>query len=334
MATVFINGTRYDTDKGGAATTIAGASTTSYTLTPSDTGKYVSFEVTPSDGANTGSAVGSERVGPIIDPANADLINLTLSHGTLSPDFVTGTTAYSASVTNAVSTITATPTVSDASATVAVNGAVVISGQASGDINLNVGVNAITVLVTARDGMTTKTYTVTVTRAPDSSGGGSSGGGSNPTADTNTGVIVLVNGKPENAGSLTTSTQGAQTVTTITVDRQKLEQKLDSEGDNAVVTVPINTDSDIRIGQLPGDLVKKMENMQAVLEVKTDTASYRLPARQIRIDDVSAQLGTGVELKDIILRVEIANPTADMVKVVEDSAAKGNLTIVATAFRV
>ena len=156
---------RYDTDKGGAAAPIAGAATTTYTLTAADTGKYISFEVTPSNGSNPGSAVESERVGPIIDTANANLINLTLSSGVLSPDFAATTTAYSASVANSVSTIAVTPTVSDANATVTVNGNQVTSGAASGNINLNVGSNIITVLVTAQNGTTTKTYTVSVTRA-------------------------------------------------------------------------------------------------------------------------------------------------------------------------
>jgi hypothetical protein len=57
-----------------------------------------------------------------------------------------------------------TPTTQDANATVTVNGAVVISGTASGLISLNEGANTITVTVTAEDGVTTKTYTIDVTR--------------------------------------------------------------------------------------------------------------------------------------------------------------------------
>ncbi|WP_171056436.1 cadherin-like beta sandwich domain-containing protein, partial [Paenibacillus sinopodophylli] len=46
-----------------------------------------------------------------------------------------------------------------------VNGIAVASGAASGDISLSVGSNTITTVVTAEDGITTKTYTLTVTRA-------------------------------------------------------------------------------------------------------------------------------------------------------------------------
>lgn len=93
-----------------------------------------------------------------------DLSNLTLSKGTLTPAFASGTTSYTATVTNDVYSLTITPTTVDANATVTVNGQLVTSGMPSEEIQLNVGDNDITVTVTAQDG-TTKTYTVKVTRA-------------------------------------------------------------------------------------------------------------------------------------------------------------------------
>jgi len=97
---------------------------------------------------------------------NANLSNLTLSTGALTPVFVTATTSYTQSVANTVTSLTVTPTTSDAAATVTVNGTAVTSGTASGAIALNVGPNTITTAVTAQDGTTKQTYTVTVTRAP------------------------------------------------------------------------------------------------------------------------------------------------------------------------
>ncbi|MEH0069509.1 cadherin-like beta sandwich domain-containing protein [Pannonibacter sp. Pt2-lr] len=99
----------------------------------------------------------------------ATLANLVLSQGTLTPAFASGTTIYTASVGNAVTSLTVTPTVTDANATVTVNGNTVASGNASGPINLNVGDNTITVVGTAQDGVTTQTYTVTVNRAAPAS---------------------------------------------------------------------------------------------------------------------------------------------------------------------
>jgi hypothetical protein len=96
---------------------------------------------------------------------DATLSGLSLSAGTLTPTFSSGTITYTASVANANSTITVTPTKNNANASIKVNNVAVNSGSASGNISLNVGDNIITTVVTAQDGSTTKTYTVTVTRA-------------------------------------------------------------------------------------------------------------------------------------------------------------------------
>jgi gliding motility-associated-like protein len=98
--------------------------------------------------------------------ANATLSGLVLSNGTLSPAFTGGATSYTASVSNATTSITVTPTASDPNATVTVNSVTVGSGTASGAVALNVGVNTINTIVTASDGVTTKAYTVAVTRLP------------------------------------------------------------------------------------------------------------------------------------------------------------------------
>jgi subtilisin-like proprotein convertase family protein len=95
--------------------------------------------------------------------SNADLSALTTTAGALS--FNPATTSYTASVPNATTSVTVTPTVAQANATVRVNTVVVASGAASGNINLTVGTNTITTIVTAQDGTTTRTYTLTVTRA-------------------------------------------------------------------------------------------------------------------------------------------------------------------------
>ncbi len=101
--------------------------------------------------------------------ADATLSNLTISQGTLSPAFSSSATSYTASVGNGVTSLTVTPTVNQANATVTVNGTPVTSGAASGAITLDVGNNTITTVVTAQDGVTTNTYTIVVTRA---AGGG------------------------------------------------------------------------------------------------------------------------------------------------------------------
>ncbi len=101
---------------------------------------------------------------------NSELSSLTLSSGTLTPGFSGAISAYTATVPNATSSITITPTRADANATIQVRVnagayAAVTSGSASGSLPLIVGSNTIEILVTAQDA-STKTYTVLVSRAP------------------------------------------------------------------------------------------------------------------------------------------------------------------------
>ena len=85
---------------------------------------------------------------------------------TLSPAFDADTETYTASVANSVATTTVTAMATDADATVAVTPSTDADAVTSGhQVNLGVGPTTITATVTAEDGMTTKTYTVVVTRA-------------------------------------------------------------------------------------------------------------------------------------------------------------------------
>ena len=96
------------------------------------------------------------------------LSDLTLSSGTLSPSIASDNTSYSASVVNAVTSIIITPTVTDETASMKVNGTTVASGSASASIPLSVGLTTITIVVTAEVGATTSIYTISIERPPSS----------------------------------------------------------------------------------------------------------------------------------------------------------------------
>ncbi|OMF50636.1 hypothetical protein BK138_26980 [Paenibacillus rhizosphaerae] len=120
---------------------------------------------------------------------SAALSHLTISSGTLSPAFVPETTSYTANVPYAVSSIKVNATMKDNSATMTVNGSPVASAQPSQDISLNVGVNPITIIVAAKD-LSTKTYTISVTRANrETNEGGSSDNGSSGSGSNNGGSV-------------------------------------------------------------------------------------------------------------------------------------------------
>jgi hypothetical protein len=98
-----------------------------------------------------------------VKAANANLSALTISAGTFTPVFASGTYSYTVSENSATASVTVNPTQVIAGSVIKVNGTTVASGSNSGAIVLSAGPNTITIVVTSA-GNTTETYTITVTR--------------------------------------------------------------------------------------------------------------------------------------------------------------------------
>lgn len=101
---------------------------------------------------------GNENDEPSV--AAPSLTALSISSGTLSPSFKSGTKTYTASVGADVSSIKVSAT--------AASGSSLVSGYGTRTVNLNYGANKVQVKVKNSAG-TTKTYTITVTRADNRS---------------------------------------------------------------------------------------------------------------------------------------------------------------------
>jgi len=99
----------------------------------------------------------------VVMVANADLSNLVLSSGALSPAFSPGETSYTAIVASGVSQITLIPTVVQEASVVSVNGTIVPFGGASAPVPLSVGNNRISISV-VQAGLIAKGYIIDVFR--------------------------------------------------------------------------------------------------------------------------------------------------------------------------
>ena len=163
-----------------ATVTLTGADTASPSFTAPSTAGDLEFELTvtgrPTGARGTARDTDTVTV-TVTDPATlATLSDLTLSAGTLDPEFDTDTDTYTASVLNAVSTLTVTPTPSGSNATVeyldSSDNAITDTDsntpglQVALPMNLAATTHVIKVKVTAETGTpkATKTYTLTVTK--------------------------------------------------------------------------------------------------------------------------------------------------------------------------
>jgi hypothetical protein len=144
-------------DSSGAVhTEIEGAVSKTYVLQAEDAGKYLTVTVTRQGYTGSITSPATAKVtGAATESSDAALAGLTVSTGTLSPDFTPDTISYTVTVPNTAASITVNATAAHPKAAV--------GGGAGVKKALEVGANPITVTVTAEDG-TVKVYTVTVTR--------------------------------------------------------------------------------------------------------------------------------------------------------------------------
>lgn len=163
---------------------------------------------------------------------------------------------------------------------------------------------------------------IVTVHTPESSGGG---GGSTPAKP---GVEIIVDGvRQDQLATAERKTVNGQSVTTVTLDSKKVMDKLEKEN-NKLITIPISGDSNVAVGQLNASLVKSMQSKDVQIQIVTDKAVYTLPASQINIDRISAQVGTGVKLEDITIRIQISETPKDKAAQVEGAAKQNQYTLV------
>lgn len=167
----------------------------------------------------------------------ADLNALAVTGGTISPAFSSKQTAYTMSVGNSVYAMTVALTAIDPAAKITVNGTSYV-GTTPRSVALEVGANAVTIVVTAQD-LSTKTYKLTVYR--DSSSG------------SGVGTIITAPEAPSTVGK-------SETTVTTTTD---VKSTLDSAG---------KATASLTSKQVTDALAKVAENQTAgkdsVLEIK------------------------------------------------------------------
>ncbi len=196
----------------------------------------IKVEVTAQDGATKKTYTVTVTRATATQSTNANLSGLAAKSATsatgtfsalaLSPStFSASTTGYTASVANSITHVKLTPTKAHSGASIKVGKGTsltaVTSGSESTAIALSEGANAIKVEVTAQDGATKRTYTVTVTRAAS---------GTTPPAATPTVSLSALNDNPVVAeGSAATivatlsAALGSDVVIPVTVTRGSAE---------------------------------------------------------------------------------------------------------------
>lgn len=124
-------------------------------------------------------------------------------------------------------------------------------------------------------------------------------------------VIVIVNGKEENAGIETKGKENGRSAVSITVDPNSIEEKINEaikqQSEQNTIEIPVkDKDSDIAKVALTGDIVKKLENNNFNVMVTRNGITYDIPAKEFTIENVANNLDVKAsELRDIEIEIKI-----------------------------
>ena len=227
----------------------------------------ITVEVTAEDDDTTQTyTIAVTRASPSSDATLSALTLSSIDFGT----FVSGTTSYSAQVANSVSQTTVTPTVNDSGTTYVIKlGGVT---DADGVVSLSVGSNVITVEVTAEDDNTTRTYTVTVTRAEP------------PSTDATLSALTL-SGIDFGTFDSTTTTYSAQV--TNSVSQTTVTPTVNDSGASHVIKLGGVTDADGEISLAVGSNAITIE---VTAEDDTTTKTYTVTVTRAEPPSTDATL--------------------------------------------
>jgi len=151
--TFLIEGTYTTVDIAATAEDAGGATVTGTGASIALTGSPFTVACESSEGVTQNYVI--TAVTPSTDASLSGIVY----NGASLTGFASSTYSYAQTVSNAISSITLSATPTDTNATYTINGAAPASSYA-----LSVGANVFTILVTAQDGTTQLTYTLTVTR--------------------------------------------------------------------------------------------------------------------------------------------------------------------------
>ncbi len=147
-------------------------------------------------------------------------------------------------------------------------------------------------------------------------------GSTGVTGTTPPGVKVIVDGvEQERLAAAEQDTIDGRTVTKVVLDSRKIIDKLAREN-NKLLTIPISGNSQVVVGLLTGSLVKAMETNAAEIRIVTDRAAYTLPAAQLDIDSISAQIGLDAKLEDITIQIQIIEASGEKAAQVQAAAER------------
>jgi sugar lactone lactonase YvrE len=145
-----------------------------------------------------------------------------------------------------------------------------------------------------------------------------------------TGVAVFINGKEAKAGTITMekTNRNGQDMLTVELVQSKLEEQLAGAASGAMIAIQVDSASDVATVELSGPILQYLAHHQAIVEIRTKEAAYRLPLQQLDIQSLIKSFGGSAVLQELKVQLEIAKPATDTVWLVENAAIQGGFALI------
>lgn len=148
-----------------------------------------------------------------------------------------------------------------------------------------------------------------------------------PSEPSSSAIPILVNGRPSPIGSTETERENGRSVTVLRIDEFTLVELLHAENTGLSIEITITDPTDVLRSVLSGTIVKEMEEKSAVIEIRRERASYRLPASLLMVDALLEQFaGDGYD--ELEYSIDIAGASSEQSKAMREAVEQAGGTVI------
>ncbi|NCB42624.1 MAG: hypothetical protein EOM59_08395 [Clostridia bacterium] len=146
-----------------------------------------------------------------------------------------------------------------------------------------------------------------------------SGGGSGSPQNGALTPIVIIDPNPPAGGVL-------RPIFTAPLGGSQFNQQVNLLPQGGTLTVEFQTEAPIIHGEISADALSYMQDRDAMFEIITQQVVYRLPSREIDLDEIALRMG--VDKEDITISIEISQSAPETIEFVQSLANDGTFQLV------
>lgn len=164
-------------------------------------------------------------------------------------------------------------------------------------------------------------------KGPNTDDGSGSGSGPSSGSSSGSGAIqddkIKINGKNHKFADITTKNENGKKHIVLNIIDKMISDMLK---ESLTITIDVKNGSNVVIGNFKGITIKNMQEKNAVLQIRTENASYIIPISRLNIEKISSDLGA--DFNNITISIKIEESSNEKNALIEKTANKHKYQIV------